>query len=95
MSRSRHELPVVAPYRLDLTLSALRRLSMNVVDVLTPEGQYVRVFDGARGSVMVQVEQVRPDALVVTIDGDATEHAHAFALVRWMLGAQRARSCAA
>lgn len=88
-SRSRHELAVVTPYRLDLTVSALRRLSTNVVDVLTPEGQYVRVLDGAYGSVIVHVEQVRPDALAVTIDGDATEHAHAFALVRRMLGADR------
>lgn len=90
-SRSRHELSVVTPYRLDLTVSALRRLSMNVVDVLTPEGRYVRALDGACGAVIVQVEQARPDALAVTIDGDATAHAHAhaLALVRRMLGVDR------
>lgn len=88
-SRSRHELSVVTPYRLDLTVSALRRLSMNVVDVLTPEGQYVRVLGGAHGPVIVHVEQMRPDALAVTIDGDAREHARTLALVRRMLGADR------
>lgn len=62
---------------------------MNVVDVLTPEGQYVRALSGAHGAVIVHVEQVRPDALAVTIDGDATEHAHTLALVRCMLGADR------
>ncbi len=88
-SRSRHELSVVTPYRLDLTVSALRRLSMNVVDVLTPEGLYVRALPGAHGSVIVHAEQTRPDSLAVTIDGDATEHARALALVRSMLGAER------
>ena len=62
---------------------------MNVVDVLTPEGQYVRALSGAHGAVIVHVEQVRPDALAVTIDGDATEHAHTLALVQCMLGADR------
>lgn len=45
-SITRREIPVVAPYRLDLTVSALRRLSTNVVDLLTPEGQYVRALSG-------------------------------------------------
>jgi DNA-3-methyladenine glycosylase II len=62
---------------------------MNVVDVLTPEGQYVRALGDAHGSVIVHVEQVRPDALSVTIDGDATQHAHALALVQCMLGVDR------
>jgi hypothetical protein len=38
-ARSVHALHVTAPYRLDLTVSALRRLSTNIVDVLTPDGQ--------------------------------------------------------
>jgi DNA-3-methyladenine glycosylase II len=88
-SRSRHDLSVVTPYRLDLTVSALRRLSMNVVDVLTPEGQYVRALSSAHGPVIVHAEQTRPDAVAVTIDGDVTEHAHTLALVRCMLGADR------
>src|SRR4029079_14346931 len=40
-SHSRHELYVSAPFRLDLTVSALRRLSTNIVDVLTSDGQYI------------------------------------------------------
>jgi DNA-3-methyladenine glycosylase II len=88
-SRSRHELSVVTPYRLDLTVSALRRLSMNVVDILTPEGQYVRAFGVGHGAMIVHVEQRRPDALTVTIDGDATEHAPTLALVQCMLGVDR------
>ena len=88
-SRSQHELPVVTPYRLDLTVSALRRLSTNVVDVLTPDGQYVRALDGAHGPVIARVTQVRPDALTVTIEGDAGEHARVLALARRMLGVDR------
>ena len=88
-SRSRHELFVVTPYRLDLTVSTLRRLAMHVVDVLTPEGQYVRALSGAHGAVIVHVEQVRPDAVSVTVDGDATEHTHTLVLVRCMRGADR------
>src|SRR5690348_7822755 len=53
-SRSRHAKSVVAPYRLDLTVSALRRLSTNVVDVLTPDGEYVRALAGAHSPVIVR-----------------------------------------
>jgi len=38
-SRSRHALSVVAPFRLDLTVSALRRLSTNVVDIARSTGR--------------------------------------------------------
>jgi hypothetical protein len=37
ISRSEHEWSVAAPYRFDLTVSALRRLSTNLVDVPTPD----------------------------------------------------------
>lgn len=88
-SRSRHELSVVAPYRLDLTVSALRRLSTNVVDVLTPDGQYVRALADASGPVVVRVAQVRAEALAVTIEGSAGAHARTLGLVRRTLGADR------
>lgn len=88
-ARSRHDLPVVTPYRLDLTVSALRRLSTNVVDVLTPEGQYVRALGDAHRRMIVRVTQERPDALAVAIDGVAAEHARALALVRRILGVDR------
>lgn len=88
-SYSPYELPVITPYRLDLTVSALRRLSMNVVDVLTPEGQYIHAFAGSHSPLIVRVEQVRPDALVVMIEGDVAAHAPALALVRLMLATER------
>ena len=87
--RSRHEVSVVAPYRLDLTVTALRRLSMNVVDVLTPDGQYLRAFNGAHGPVIARVVQAHPEALAVTIDGDGDEHPRTLALLRRMLGTDR------
>lgn len=34
-----HDVPVVMPYRLDLTVSVLRRLSTNVADLLTSRHQ--------------------------------------------------------
>ncbi|CAN5302495.1 DNA-3-methyladenine glycosylase [soil metagenome] len=88
-SSSSHEVPVATPYRLDLTVSALRRLSTNVVDVLTPNGQYVRAHCGLNGPVIARVTQVSSDALVVAIEGDAREHARTLALVRLMLGVDR------
>jgi DNA-3-methyladenine glycosylase II len=84
--RSRHELSVVAPYRLDLTVSVLRRLSANVVDVLTSEGEYVRALSGSRRPVLVRVKQLSSDALIVTIEGEEREHSLALELVRRVLG---------
>ena len=55
-----YECPVAVPYRLDLTVSALRRLSTNVVDVLTPDGQYVRALAGAREPVVARVRVEGP-----------------------------------
>jgi DNA-3-methyladenine glycosylase II len=89
VSRSRHEIPVAAPYRLDLTVSVLRRLSTNVVDVLTPEGEYVRALGGSRGPLIARVAQVRADALAVTLEGERRDHRQALALVRRTLGVDR------
>ena len=88
-SHSRHELSVAAPFRLDLTVSALRRLSTNIVDVLTADGQYIRAFETARGPVVARVAQLNPEALTVTLDGDLREHERALALVKRMLGIDR------
>jgi DNA-3-methyladenine glycosylase II len=87
-SRSHHEIRVASPYRLDLTVSALRRLSSNVVDVLTPDGQYARVLGGRDGPVIIRVAQVAPESLTVTIDGDEHEHQKALALARRVLGVE-------
>lgn len=91
-SRSRHELPVVAPFRLDLTASALRRVPTNVVDVITPDGEYLHAVAGAHGPLIARVAQQRPDVLDVTIDGDARDTAdreRVLALVRRTLGVDR------
>jgi DNA-3-methyladenine glycosylase II len=88
-ARSVHELPVAAPYRLDLTVSALRRLSTNIVDVLTSDGQYLRALPMSRGGVIARVAQLHPESLTVRLDGDARDHGPALATVRRMLGIDR------
>lgn len=85
-----HEVPVATPYRLDLTVCALRRLSTNVVDLLTPEGVYVRALSGFRKPVIVRVAQNgRADALSITIDGDVRDDAVVLDVVRKTLGTDR------
>ncbi len=85
-----HEIPVVMPYRLDLTVSVLRRLSTNVIDLLTPEGQYVRVLSGSPEPVIVRATQIRhEDFLSVTIEGDTSKETEVLGLVRQILGADR------
>lgn len=88
-TRSVHDVRVATPYRLDLTVSVLRRLSTNVVDVLTPAGHYMRALAGASGPVIVHVAQSRDDTLRVTIDADAIDHAWALEKLRRMLGVDR------
>jgi len=81
---------VVAPYRLDLTVSALRRLSTNIVDLLTPQGMYVRALAGFRKPVIVRATQ-RDHAgpLSITIDGDPRDEAAVLEGVRRTLGTDR------
>ncbi len=86
---SRYELPVVPPYRLDLTVTVLRRLSTNVVDVLSPDGEYRRAHGDADGLVVVRVVQDSPETLAVTIEGEAADDERILALVGRMLGADR------
>ena len=88
-TRSQHDLAVVVPYRLDLTVSVLRRLATNVVDVLTPSGRYVRALSGAHGAVIVSVAQPDPGRLTISIAGDPEDHESAFELVRCMLAVDR------
>lgn len=89
ITQARYEIDVAAPYRLDLTVSVLRRLSTNIVDVLTSEGQFVRALDGFQEPVLVRVVQERPEALTVTVEASAAVHARALAVVRRMLGVDR------
>jgi DNA-3-methyladenine glycosylase II len=82
-------LSVAAPFRLDLTVCALRRLSTNIVDILTWDGQYIRAIETSRGPVVARAAQVNPAALIVTLDGDPREHKPALALVSRILGIER------
>jgi len=61
------------------------------VDVITPEGEYVRVLDGFRKSVLVRVAQTQPAALTVVIEGcdGPDEYAQALATARRILGVER------
>ncbi|MGH7727759.1 MAG: DNA-3-methyladenine glycosylase family protein [Vulcanimicrobiaceae bacterium] len=88
-NRTQATIDVAIPYRLDLTVSVLRRLSANVVDTLTSDGRYLRAFAGPGGPLFVRVAQERPDALEVALEGPRSEHAQALALVRRMLGVDR------
>lgn len=62
-------LPVREPYRLDLTVDALRRLAANVVDVVDGNGEYSRVLEDARGNNLIAVRQRFPEAIDVRIAG--------------------------
>ena len=87
--RSEHQLPVAVPYRLDLTVSVLRRLSSNLTDVLTPEGNYLRAVDGLRTVVIARVTQPDPATLAISLEGHEREHSRALAIVRRVLGVDR------
>jgi DNA-3-methyladenine glycosylase II len=89
MTTSRHEWSVAPPFRLDLTVSVLRRLSTNVVDILTAEGEYVRALDTSRGPIVARVLQVSPGKIAVTLAGDSREHRQALAVVKRMLAIDR------
>jgi DNA-3-methyladenine glycosylase II len=82
-----HQIPVATPYRLDLTVSVLRRLSTNPVDLLTPEATYVRTLSGFPEPVIVRATQHRHEStLDIAIEGDASTDAEVLELVRRMLG---------
>ena len=91
VSNVRYEIDVVTPYRLDLTVTALRRLSTNTVDVLTLKGEYLRALDGFRKPVLVRVAQVHPTTLTVALEGcdGSDERIRAGAVVRQILGVER------
>jgi DNA-3-methyladenine glycosylase II len=50
-------LPIVPPYRLDLTVTVLRRTPQNLVDILTADGRYLRAMTGAISPLALQVMQ--------------------------------------
>jgi DNA-3-methyladenine glycosylase II len=87
-AESSYSISVQAPYRLDLTVNVLRRLSTNLVDVLSPDGAYVRWLGGASDFALVRVSQPSPEALTIGIEGDRREHPRLLQLVRRMLGVE-------
>jgi DNA-3-methyladenine glycosylase II len=82
-----HESQVKTPYRLDLTVSALRRTATNLVDVSTTAVRYLRALGGFDKPVVVSVKQPHPDLLAVSIGGSAGDAKPVLASVRRMLGA--------
>ena len=86
---ARYEVPVAEPYRLDLTVSVLRRLSTNLVDVLTPQGVYLRALGDALAPMLVRVSSQQRGRLFVTLEGERRGHLRALETVRRMLGTDR------
>ena len=85
-----HEIEVVAPYRLDLTVSALRRLSTNIVDVFTADGEYIRALPGAHEAGVARVRQSGADTLLARFEGGgALDRQRALVVLRRVLGFDR------
>lgn len=63
------ELPVRAPFRLDLTAGALRRLASNAVDVVASDGTFYRAFEDGQGAAIVAVRQTGEATLEVRATG--------------------------
>ena len=87
-------LDVAAPYRLDLTVAVLRRFSTNLVDIVAPDGTYLRAhLDEAERPYVIDVRQEAPETLVARIrgivDGADVTRSRATALVRRVLGTDR------
>jgi DNA-3-methyladenine glycosylase II len=75
--------PVRAPYRLDLTANALRRLSTNVVDVYDG-ATYRRLIGDPVAPVLLEVIQTTPDTLTARVHGKTAFDVEV--LVRRMFG---------
>lgn len=80
----RERVPVVPPYRLDLTVDALRRLAANVVDVVDADGTYYRALTDAKGTALVAVSQ--PDAHTLEIRAAGRDARRFIPTVAKMLG---------
>lgn len=63
------QVSVRPPYRLDLTVDALRRLAANVVDVVGDDGIYRRALADRNGSNLVEVTQPSARSLRLRIAG--------------------------
>ena len=79
----RVQLPVVAPYRLDLTADALRRLAANVVDVVDAGAYYRYLCVGSRRT-LVRVAQ--RDERTLDVQASKASDTWAVPIVERMLG---------
>ena len=80
-------IPVRRPFRLDYTVEALRRVPANAVDVLTPDGAYLRAFARRNGeSSVAEVRQKKADAIEIRATGPNAKRCTA--AVARMLGTQ-------
>ncbi len=66
-------LPVRAPFRLDLTVDALRRLASNVVDVVGSDGTYYRALGAGNETVLLAIRQCGARAIEVRATGRRSE----------------------
>lgn len=80
----RTSLSVRPPFRLDLTVTALRRLPQNRVDVFDGH-RYLRAFDTSRGPVVWHITQ-RGERLEMALFGEVDDPAPYRALAVRMLG---------
>lgn len=65
--------PVQAPFRLDLTADALRRLASNAVDVVGADGTVYRALQDERGTEVVAVRALGKSTIEVRATGRAAE----------------------
>ncbi len=75
------EVSVRPPYRLDLTVDALRRLAANVVDVVGEDGVYRRALRDEAGTNLLEVRQASGRALSARIAGPRPQ--------RWLTTVER------
>ncbi len=81
---TRDIIPVTQPYRLDLTVDALRRLAANVVDVVGDDGAYYRALSNGRTTSALRVTQCEDGSLELQT---SARNSHAILpTVRKMLG---------
>lgn len=81
-----YSIAVPLPYRLDLTINVLRRLSTNLVDVLTPDGAYVRLLGDEARPAVIRAGQPEPGKLLLEIESDPRQQPEVLAAARRMLG---------
>jgi DNA-3-methyladenine glycosylase II len=79
-------LPVASPFRLDLTVDALRRLASNVVDVVGEDGTYYRGLRDRAGSELLAIRPHDTGAIEVRATGRDAERWSA--VVERLLGGQ-------